>query len=243
MNFFQLVCLWVHSALYDCIVNHKKRCNCIGDLSWNVTGFSHASVLLTEYWSPCLIRGIWKECHFCWTIVLQIWVVLLFFILLYVICSYLIFICLFATQCILVQFRLENSILWCAVVSLMKVKYLILSVAMYYGSHYGKYYGLFILAILAQSKHLLKKSQHNFTDHTLFLFQVLAQCVSWANEPGCGQMGQSLKDRSHDHSHFQLSAASHISREHCWFSFHWALVEWGRIRTLFLLSCSFICAC
>lgn len=56
-------------------------------------------------------------------------------------------------------------------------------------------------------------------------------------------MGQSLKNRSRDHSHFQLSAASHISREHCWFSFHWALVKWGRIRTLFLLSCSFICAC
>lgn len=165
---------------------------------------------------------------------------------------FLIFICLFATQCILVQFRLENSILWYTVVSLVKVKYLILSVAKYHGSQGGYwnmpkllsfYYGLFILAILAQSKHLLKKSQHDFTDLPLFLFQVPAQCLSWANEPGCGQMCQGLKGRNHGHSHFQLSAASHICREHCWFSSRWALVKGGRIRTLILLSHSFIYAC
>lgn len=99
----------------------------------------------------------------------------------------------------------------------------------------SSYYGLFILAILAQSKHLLKKkkSQHDFTDHTLFLFQAPALRLSWANEPGCGQMCQGLKGRNHGHSHFQLSAASHTGREHCWFSFHWALVKGGELEPCF----------
>lgn len=37
--------------------------------------------------------------------------------------------------------------------------------------------------------------------------------------------------------------SKHIARIHCWFSFHWALVKGGRIRTLFLLSLSFIYTC